>query len=130
MGVLIWNIHGLKNEKVDTFRNKSESVVTKIFDENDIICLTETWRDRNVLSWDDKFSEQPKNANRQSKRGRSSGGTTIFVKNEFQSYGNNEKQDAYHVNYKLDKGHVKKNFLCHLAFSFFSLLMDPFLIWY
>ena len=35
--VLIWNIHGLKNETVDTFRNKSESVVKKIFDENDII---------------------------------------------------------------------------------------------
>ena len=55
------------------------------------------------MSWDDNFSEHPKNANRQSKRGRSSGGTTLFAKNKFQSYGNIEKQDAYHVIYKLDK---------------------------
>ena len=78
----------------------------KIFEENDIICLTETWRDKfdwDVLSWDDNFSEHPKNANRQSKRGRSSGGTTLFVKNKFQSYGNIEKQNTYHVIYKLDK---------------------------
>ena len=55
------------------------------------------------MSWDDNFSEHPKNANRQSKHGRSLGGTTLFVKNKFQSYGNIEKQDAYHIIYKLDK---------------------------
>ena len=66
----------------------------------------ETWHDKfdwDVLWRDDNFSQHPKNANRQSKRGRSSGGTTLFVKNKFQSYGNIEKQDVYHVIYKLDK---------------------------
>ena len=59
----MWNIHGLKNEKVDTFRNYSETVVKKIFDENGIICFTETLHDRfdrDVLSQDDNFSEHTK----------------------------------------------------------------------
>ena len=73
------------------------------------------------MSWDDNFSEHPKNANRQSKRGRSSGGTTLFVKNKFHSYGNIKKQDAYHVIYKLDKNLFpaldKTLYICFLYIS-------------
>ena len=41
----IWNINGLKNEKIDRISSK-DSVAEEIFAKNDIICLTETWRDK------------------------------------------------------------------------------------
>ena len=46
LGIVIWNIHGLKKEKIEIFKHKSEPIVKKIFDENELICITETWRDK------------------------------------------------------------------------------------
>ena len=45
LGIVTWNIHGLKKEKIEIFKHKSEPTVKKIFDENELICITETWRD-------------------------------------------------------------------------------------
>ena len=67
---------------------------------NDIVCLTETWKDRfdsEILSWDDPISEYSKNANRQYKYGRSSGGTSVFIKCKIESNCKIEHQDAYHT---------------------------------
>ena len=46
LGIVIWNIHGLKNEKIEIFKHKSEPTVKKIFDGNKLICITKTWRDK------------------------------------------------------------------------------------
>ena len=57
VSVCIWNINGLKNEKIDRFSSK-DSVTEEIFTNNDIICLTETWRDktdRDLTELDDNF---------------------------------------------------------------------------
>ena len=105
IGVVVWNLHVLKGNKIDTFKEKNDTVVKKIFYENDIICVTETWRDKydlDILVWDDNFTEHSKLANRQSKSGRSSGGTTLFIKNETNAQGKIEYQDSYHAWYKLD----------------------------
>ena len=41
-GVVVWNLHGLKGGKTKTFKDKNEPTVKMLFDENDIICVTET----------------------------------------------------------------------------------------
>ena len=41
--------------KIETFKHKTEPMVKKLFEENDIICGTETWHDRrdpDILSWE------------------------------------------------------------------------------
>ena len=106
LGIVIWNIHGLKKEKIEIFKHKSEPTIKKIFDENELICITETWRDKydpDILDWDDDFSEYSKIASRHCKSGRASGGTTIFIKNETREHGNIVYQDSYHAWYKLEK---------------------------
>ena len=81
-------------------------MVKTLFEENDIICGTEKWRDRrdpDILSWDDKFCEHSYLAKRHTKTGRSSGGTSLFIKNDTSAFGITECQNSYHVWYKLDK---------------------------
>ena len=76
LGILIWNLHGLKKEKIDIFRHKSEPLVQTIFNENEVIYITETWKDKydtDCLCWDDNFIERSNLANRECKTGRSSG---------------------------------------------------------
>ena len=65
-------MHGLKKERIEIFRGKSDPIVKKIFDENELICINESWRDKfdsDILNWDDSHL-----ANRQSKSGRASEG--------------------------------------------------------
>ena len=105
-GAAVWNLHRLKGCKIESFEDRTEPMVKKLFEENDIIYGTETWRDRHhpdVLSWDDKFSEHSYFAKRHTKTCRSSGGTSLFIKNDTCAFGNIECQDSYHVWYKLDK---------------------------
>ena len=81
-------------------------MVKKLFEENDIICGTETWydhRDPDVLSWYDKFSEHSYLAKGHTKTGRSSRGTSLFIKNDTSTIRSIECKDNYHVWYKLDK---------------------------
>ena len=63
-----------------------------MFHENDIIFLCETWRDRydqfDVIEWDDEFQEYSKNAYRDFRKGRSSGGTHLFIRKTINSYCN------------------------------------------
>ena len=98
LGIVVWNIYGLKKEKIEIFKHRSEPTVKKIFDQNELICITETWRDKydpDILDWDDNFSEYSKIASRQCKSGRASGDTTIFIKNETREHGNIVYQDSY-----------------------------------
>ena len=98
LGIVVWNIYGLKKEKIEIFKHRSEPTVKKIFDQNELICITETWRDKydpDILDWDDNFSEYSKKASRQCKSGRASGDTTIFIKNETREHGNIVYQDSY-----------------------------------
>ena len=71
-------------------------MVKKLFEENDIICGTDTWRDRRIeiLSRDDKFSEHSFLAKRHTKTGRPSGGTSLFIKNDANAFGSIECQDS------------------------------------
>ena len=104
--VAVWNLHGLKGCKIESFKDRTEPMVKKLFEENDIICGTETWRDRqdpDILSWDDNFYEHSYPAKRHTKTGRSSGSTSLFIKNDTRAFGNIECRDSYHVWYKLNK---------------------------
>ena len=65
VNITSWNIHGLKKLKADLIKNRTpESEFGKMFHENDIIFLCETWRDRydqfHVIEWDDEFQEYSK----------------------------------------------------------------------
>ena len=55
-----------------------------MFYEIDTIFLCETWRDCydqfDVIEWDDEFQEYSKNEYRDFKKGRSSGGTYLFIR--------------------------------------------------
>ena len=83
VNIMIWNIHGLKKLKADLIENRTpESEFGKMFPENDIIFLCETWRDCydqfDVIEWDDEFQEYLKNAYRNFKNSRSSGAHTYL----------------------------------------------------
>ena len=120
-GIVVWNLHGLKGNKIQTFKERNEPIVKKLFEKNDIICATESWRDRydpDILAWDDEFTEHSCLAKRDTKSGRPSGGTSLFIKNQTSRFGSIEKQDSYHVWYKLDKKHFptlnKSVYICFL----------------
>ena len=106
VNIACWNIHGLKGDKADLLKNrKPGSKFYKLFDKNDIIFLSETWRDRvdsDLLEWDDDFQEFPKTAHRDFKKGRSSGGTHLFIKKTLLPHCKVLKQDAYRAWLKLD----------------------------
>ena len=83
IGILMWNVHGFKKERTEIFREKSDPIVKKIFDENELICISDSWRDKfdsDILNWDDNFTEISHLGNRQS--GRALGGTSMFIKND------------------------------------------------
>ena len=105
-GNVVWNLHGLKGNKIQTFKERNEPIVKKLSEKNDIICAAESWRDRydpDILAWDDEFTEHSCLAKRDTKSGRSSGGTSLFIKNQTSRFGSIEKRDSYHVWYKLIK---------------------------
>ena len=82
-GIVVWNLHGLKGNKIQTFKERNEPIVKKLFEKNDIICATESWRDRydpDILAWDDEFTEHSFLAKWDTKSGRSSWGTSLFKK--------------------------------------------------
>ena len=90
-------MHGLKQDKANFIRSRS-STFRKLFNEIDLIFLSETWRDRfdsDILDWDDVFIEVNKNAYRDFKKGRSSGGTSLFIRKTIQPYCTVMKHDAY-----------------------------------
>ena len=94
---------------------------------NDIVCATESWRDRydpDILAWDDEFTEHSCLAKRDTKSGRSSRATSLFIKNQTSRFGSIEKQDSYHVWYKLDKKLFPTlNKSVYICFSIFLLVL-------
>ena len=46
IGIMAWNIHGLMYEKLETFKNKNDPTVDNLFDENEIVFLSETWKEK------------------------------------------------------------------------------------
>ena len=47
LGTCVWNINGLKHQKLDRIESENSKITQEIFSNNDIIWLTETWRDKN-----------------------------------------------------------------------------------
>ena len=129
LGVAVWNLHGLKGCNIESFKDRTEPMVKKLFEENDIICGTETLRDRqdpDILSWDDKFSKHSYPAKRHTKTGRS---TSLCIENDTRAFGNIECRDSYHVWYKLNKKiflTINKSIYIYVFCTFHLVLPDGF----
>ena len=77
LNITCWNMHGLKGDKAEMIKNRDPySDFGKLFLQNSIIFMSETWRDKfdqDILNWDDDFQEFSKIAVKDYQKGRSSG---------------------------------------------------------
>ena len=116
LNMTCWNMHGLKEDKAEMIKNRDPySEFGKLFLQNSIIFMSETWRDnfdQDILSWDDDFQEFPKIAVKDFKKGRSSGGN----RKPLLPYCEIIVHDAYHIWCKLSKSIINSAdadiFLC------------------
>ena len=106
LGICAWNVNGLKHGKIERIRSDSSKLIQDIFLNNDIICFTETWRDKSdcdFMQLHDNFSEFQQLGARNSKRGRSSGGISVLIRKTVDKYLSILSASPYRVWCKLDK---------------------------
>ncbi len=99
-------MNGLKSSTAQNIKASGCELFHRIFECNDLVCFSETWRDPNenfALDFNDEFIEFHEPGYRNHLGGRASGGMSLLVKKSVAKSFSIVLSDSYHFWCKLNK---------------------------